>query len=139
MSESLAKKILKINGIIYYVLTVFLVALAIFSFVSSDNELITKLVDTLKINSEGVNPSTVLGISLLLMAVLEFFLGWLCCRATKDGSKTTLLMVLTALNVISSISALITGSVETITSGIVSLAIDCAVFASVMTVRKSAK
>lgn len=54
-------------------------------------------------STAGVNAKTIAGISFIMSCIFTLFEGWLLGRAAKDGRKTTFLIILLILGIISPI------------------------------------
>lgn len=50
-----------------------------------------------------IDPKTIVGISFIISCIFTLFEGWLLGRAAKDGKKTTFLIILLILGIISPI------------------------------------
>ncbi len=100
-------------------------------------------VDQLELGSartEGVTDDQILviaGCVVIFMGLLSLLMGWLLFRAANHPEKSTFLLVLTVISVISSIVGLFGNkSAGTMVSAVISLSIDVLTLMAVMRIRR---
>lgn len=137
MSTESAKKFLGVFKWLYIIIAVLSLVLGIFILLNSNAEFVAEALKNIKVQLPAdLNPATVLSISLIVSALVNFVEAYLFKRVIDDGSKSTLLMVLLSLSVGSSIYTVITAFSI---SNVISLCINAITLYAVFTLRKSAK
>lgn len=128
------RKQLKAFGWIYFVLAILslLVGVGVFFLPESFNKTIVDAYNS--VNFQGLNPKTILGVSVIVEAAL-YFIYFLLIKSVATGKskvKNTILMVLLILSIVGSIIALV-GSFSIIE--VISLLIDAYVLYLVVKIR----
>ena len=123
------KIILKVAGVIYFVLAVLVVLGGVMLIANSSPELNDELMKLMKnITDEELTLQT-LGIIIIISGVFMGFMGWLMRRVAKHPRKSMLLLVLTVLGLIGNIGTMIKNfNGNTIFSAIISAVLVIAVF-----------
>lgn len=134
MNKDTAKKLLKIFGILYYVLGILAVAFGIIVILCANADLDKIIKEALTtVDFQNNSPSKIFGVYMIITAICTLVQGWALRRAGKNG-KTTLALVLFALSVIGSIVTVIT--THTLGSSIASFVIELLILYSIIVVRK---
>lgn len=109
MKKESAKKVLNVFKWFNIIGAVLLAIVAAIVFTSNDSNLTAQLTSSMNIKDmSGLNPTTFLGLVIIFSAVFVLIEAILYGRAVKDGSKSTLLMVLLVLSLIANVYTLIT-------------------------------
>lgn len=132
MSKESAKKIISVFKWFYIIGGVLIIALSLLFFMNSNADFMNEIVKSYKIDVEGVNPVTVIGIVMVISGIINLIEAWLFSRVTKDGKKSTLLMILLIISIASAIYTVITAFNV---SNIISLLTNVLVFAAVLKLR----
>lgn len=103
MKKETSSKLLNVFGWLDIIGGVLILILAVFAFTSINNDVINEAIKTANItipDGTNISPSTLIGIALTTTALVTLLEGYLLRRASKDGSKSTLILVLTILSVV---------------------------------------
>lgn len=130
-------KTLKILGIIQAISTVIAIALAIAVFSNVMPEFNNQLMQAFNAQGDASNSSLLPGIILLMTGVFQLFQTWLLFRAAKDPRKSTLLLVLTVLSIISALINMFTQKFDS--SQILSLVINVIIVIAIFSAKKQAE
>jgi len=137
MKKESAKNILNNFKWFNIIGAVILFVVAAIIFTSNDSELVAQISSSMNIGDTGeINPTTVLGLAFVFYVIFTLIEAILYGRVIKDGSKSTLLMVLLCLTVCSNIYTLITAFKP---SAILKLCITLLTLYAVYVLRKEAK
>lgn len=88
---------------LYYIGAILSIGLAILIIANENSDFVSKGVDEF-VKAYGVEmpagvaPATIVGFTIIILALISFIEGWLFGRVIKDGSKSTLLIVLLTLS-----------------------------------------
>ena len=144
--NSTSKKYLRILGIVYFVLAALIVLSTVVMMVTKTdvNKLGIDLTEIRKI--EGATDDVIrvsYGICMIIAGLLVVLEGWLLRRAAKDPSKSTLLLVLLVLSVVTSVVSIFTtnnfDSISKSASFALGLTINILALMSVVNIRKEIK
>ncbi|MBR3897693.1 MAG: hypothetical protein IKJ43_00235 [Bacilli bacterium] len=140
MSLESAKKSLGFFKVIYIIEGVLVGLLGVLFYANYNNADLTKISDSLVNTSsiklpDGMSLAVFMGTLFVTIAILNFIEAWLFSRVIKDGSKSTLLMVLLTISAVSGVYTLFIGFNA---SNVVSLVLTLISLYAVYVVRKEA-
>lgn len=99
------EKLLKKLSILCYILGVAGIIIGVIAMTTNlGDTLFEGYMENYQIQSNTkIDPKTIAGISFIMSCIFTLFEGWLLGRASKDGKKTTFLIILLILGIISPI------------------------------------
>ncbi|MBR3255429.1 MAG: hypothetical protein IKF97_04345 [Clostridia bacterium] len=138
------QKILKVISYLYIIAAVIVIAVGIFAFTPAGKEAFKdfKIQDEQKLQEANIEKSTMVGINFIASSLSCLIVAVLLKRAIKDGSKTTMLLILLLLNIAGSVTTIVRGIKDGFSQEILSacgsLVVDSFILYNVYKVRKAA-
>ena len=134
MKKDTAKTVLKVFGIIHFILAVMTLFVGVIVLANVVPDLAGEAAKSLGVTAvEGIDVGVVAGITFIISAMWTAFEGFALLRASKG--KTTLALVLEIISIIGCVVSMI-GAFNV--SSIITLLIDALVLYSILVVRKDA-
>ncbi|MBR0403246.1 hypothetical protein IJI55_01710 [Candidatus Saccharibacteria bacterium] len=146
--KSLSRKYLKVLGVvmlIFGVLGAIVSILAMFAINSVDLSQMFNASQLESFRNANISDDLIrimVGVTAIIASLLSVLEGWLLMRASNDPKKSTFLLVLLVLSVISGIYNIAVGGIQNIganISGILSLTLNVLAVMAVMSARKEAE
>ncbi len=140
--NSTSKKYLKALGIIYIIMSILVIVMGVV-FLATKMDVSQLGLDLAKLHEQNLsddNIRLIASIGIMCAGVIDLIIGWLLCRAAKDAHKSTFVLVLTVLSLVSSLVSIFTQNNFASASGsvgfIIGVTIDVLTLMALLNIRK---